>query len=63
MAAPASFDGLIKQRMGRIIRKHPDKGDPVIYDIVDAQIPEMLGFWRKREKLYKSIDIEIKENV
>lgn len=63
MAAPASFDGLIKQRMGRIIRKHPDKGDPVIYDIVDAQIPEMLGFWRKREKLYKSIDIEIKEGM
>ena len=63
MAAPASFDGLIKQRMGRIIRKHPDKGDPVIYDIVDAQIPEMLGFWRKREKLYKSIDIEIREGV
>ena len=63
MAAPASFDGLIKQRMGRIIRKHPDKGDPVIYDIVDAQIPEMLGFWRKREKLYRSIDIEIRESV
>lgn len=63
MAAPASFDGLIKQRMGRIIRKHPDKGDPVIYDIVDAQIPEMLGFWRKREKLYKSIDIEIRKGL
>lgn len=60
MAAPSSFDGLIKQRMGRIIRKHPDKNrKPVIYDIVDTNIPETVQFWLKRKKLYNSIGINI----
>lgn len=63
LVSPASFEGLLKQRMGRIIRKHPDKkGKPVIYDIVDAEIPEMLRSWSKREKLYKDLEITVRRH-
>lgn len=33
LAEPMAFDGLIEQIIGRVMRKHPDKPDPEVFDI------------------------------
>lgn len=49
MATPV---GNVEQVVGRILRKHPDKQTPVVFDVLDTYQP-FEGMRRKRHKLYR----------
>lgn len=55
LTAPSSFVEMLKQRIGRIMRWHEGKDTPIVYDLVDTNIPEFITAWRSREKFYKKI--------
>lgn len=52
MATPRSD---VRQIVGRIIREHPGKKDPVVFDIIDATSSVFLGYYRARHKWYEEI--------
>ena len=54
LTTPTKALGRIQQRIGRVMRPHPDKKPPLVIDCVD-DIGAMRGLARKRNKLYKRI--------
>ena len=52
LASPSKNLERITQRIGRILRPHPDKKKPRVYDIVDSFGP-FQGYAKKRANLYK----------
>jgi superfamily II DNA or RNA helicase len=51
----------VTQPIGRIRREYPDKPQPVVMDIVDADSPVFQGYANSRAKWYKSIGAEVKD--
>ena len=47
------------QIVGRILREHPDKKDPLVFDIVDDSSSLFTGYARNRQKWYKEIGAPI----
>jgi superfamily II DNA or RNA helicase len=47
----------VKQAIGRILREHPDKPQPVILDIVDSDSPVFTQYYAARKRLYLSQEI------
>jgi len=54
LTTPTKAMGRIQQRIGRVMRPHPEKQDPIVIDCVD-DIGSMRGLARKRNKLYTQI--------
>ena len=54
LTTPTKALGRIQQRIGRVMRPHPRKKDPLVIDCVD-DIGSMRGLARKRNKLYTKI--------
>lgn len=54
MATPSSSLGRVEQRIGRIMRPHPDKPTPQVYDIRDAWGPTR-GSAKKRQQVYSRL--------
>jgi superfamily II DNA or RNA helicase len=52
LASPSKNMQKITQRIGRILRPHPEKKRPIVYDIVDSFGP-FSNFARLRARLYK----------
>lgn len=47
--------GDIEQAVGRILREHPDKKEPLVLDFVDYAIPICYGLARKRMNQYRKL--------
>jgi superfamily II DNA or RNA helicase len=52
LAYPGRAKGRLTQRLGRLMRPHPGKAAPVLYDIVDPQVPPLARQWRERKRIY-----------
>lgn len=47
--------GRVKQSVGRIVRVHPDKKEPMVVDFVDTGVPPCLGFMKRRDRQYREL--------
>jgi len=54
LTTPTKALGRIQQRIGRIMRPHADKQQPIVIDCIDS-IGAMQGLARKRQRLYSQI--------
>lgn len=52
----------VRQIVGRILREHPDKQPPVVFDLIDDSSPVFKGYWTTRRKWYSSIGAEVQLN-
>ena len=43
----------VEQVVGRILRVHPSKKDPVVLDLVDQDSPVFAGYANKRNRWYR----------
>ena len=55
LAFPARARGRTLQRLGRLMRPHPDKGQPVLFDFVDRKVPVLRRQHIHRRRLYAEI--------
>ena len=51
----------VTQPVGRIRREYPDKGQPVVMDVLDMDSPVFAGYAASRLKWFKAIGCEIKD--
>ena len=59
LAFPGRTKGRTAQRLGRLMRPHPDKRGAVLFDIVDAAVAPLLRQFRERNRLYKRLAVGI----
>jgi len=59
LGAPTSWKGVTAQRIGRVIRSCDGKEIPVVYDLVDADIPDILTSWWCRLRFYRGENFEV----
>jgi superfamily II DNA or RNA helicase len=55
LAAPVSFDGLLVQCAGRVIRSSPDKDLAEVHDYHDAQTPIRAASLQRRMPGYRTL--------
>jgi superfamily II DNA or RNA helicase len=55
LAYPGRTRGRTTQRLGRLMRPHPGKSQPVLFDIVDANVPVLFRQFRERRRLYAEL--------
>jgi superfamily II DNA or RNA helicase len=53
--------GRVEQPVGRIRREYPDKGPPVVMDVMDHDSPVFSGYVTSRARWYESIGAVIKD--
>ena len=59
LATPTSWYGSLQQRIGRAMRNHDGKRTPIIYDLVDTDIPECVDSWRARKRFYNAHEFDM----
>lgn len=55
LAFPGRTRGRTAQRIGRLMRPHPDKRGAVLFDLVDAAVPPLLRQFHARRRIYGRI--------
>ncbi len=55
LAFPGRTKGRTAQRLGRLMRPHPDKQGAVLFDVVDAAVGPLLRQFRERRRLYRQL--------
>lgn len=55
LAFPSRARGRTIQRLGRLMRPHPDKQDSILFDFVDRKVPLLRRHHLERRKLYSEI--------
>ncbi len=55
LAFPSRAKGRTVQRLGRLMRPHPDKQDAVLFDFVDRKVPILRRHHLERRKLYAEV--------
>ena len=55
LAFPGRKRGRTAQRIGRLMRPHPDKSSAVLFDLIDAAVPPLLRQSRERRRVYAQI--------
>lgn len=55
LAYPGRTRGRTTQRLGRLMRRHPDKGRAVLFDIVDGGVPVLRRQYLERRRLYRDL--------
>jgi superfamily II DNA or RNA helicase len=53
MASPFAGGPRTLQAVGRVVRPAPGKREAVVLDILDAQVPALVGAYRSRQRLYR----------
>lgn len=53
LTTPSSWEGIIVQYTGRILRQYPGKKDVWVYDYIDADIPLANSMYHKRLSAYR----------
>ena len=59
MADPVAWKGVVEQYAGRLNRDFEGKGNVIIYDYIDANIPVFDNMYAKRLKAYKRIGYKL----
>lgn len=59
LAAPISFDGLLVQCAGRVVRAHPGKDVAVVHDYHDVNAPILAASLKRRMPGYRRLGFEI----
>jgi superfamily II DNA or RNA helicase len=59
LALPVAWRGTVAQYAGRLHRNYENKGEVIIYDYVDDQVPVLAGMFMKRKKGYKAIGYDV----
>lgn len=49
----------VEQIVGRILRAHPGKKDPLVFDVVDYSSNVFSGYWNTRKAWYKSVNAQV----
>jgi superfamily II DNA or RNA helicase len=52
LAYPGRAKGRLTQRLGRLMRPHPGKAAPVLYDVADPHVPPLARQWHERKRVY-----------
>jgi superfamily II DNA or RNA helicase len=52
---PGRARGRTLQRLGRLMRTHPDKNDAVLFDFVDRKVPVLRRHHVERRRLYAEV--------
>lgn len=52
---PTRAEGRLRQRLGRIMRIHPEKGRAVCFDLVDAAVPALRRQYAARRRIYADL--------
>ena len=55
LAFPGKSESKLTQRIGRVLRPHPDKGTPLVFDFVDTRIGVLAHQARKRAALFAKL--------
>jgi superfamily II DNA or RNA helicase len=55
LAFPSRARGRTAQRLGRLMRPHPEKPDAVLFDFVDRKVPVLRRQHLERRKLYAEV--------
>lgn len=55
IAFPGRAKGRSEQRLGRLMRPHPDKPHPKLFDFVDVRVPHLRNQARDRQQTYEKI--------
>mgnify|MGYP000950718669 CR=1 FL=1 len=55
LAFPGRARGRVVQRIGRLMRPHPDKHDAVVFDVVDLLVPPLVRAYRARREAYATL--------
>ena len=55
LAFPGRTKGRTAQRIGRLMRPHPEKSGAELFDIVDAGVPPLLRQYRERRRIYERL--------
>lgn len=59
LATPVSYDGRLIQEAGRLHRTYAGKSSVVVFDYVDASIPQLDRSYKRRLKTYASLGYEV----
>lgn len=60
MATPKSD---VRQIVGRILRPHKDKAEPLVLDVIDFSSNVFSSYWRSRRKWYLSVGAEVSDPI
>lgn len=52
---PGRAKGRSEQRLGRLMRPHPDKPHPKLFDFIDTRVPHLRNQARERQQTYEKI--------
>ena len=55
LAFPGRARSRTTQRLGRLMRLHPGKSAPVLFDVVDASVTPLMRQFRERRRAYKKL--------
>jgi superfamily II DNA or RNA helicase len=55
LAFPGRAAGRTTQRLGRLMRPHPGKAQPVLWDVVDCLVPPLRAQYAARRRLYADL--------
>ena len=55
LAFPGRARSRTTQRLGRLMRLHPGKSAPILFDVVDASVTPLMRQFRERRRAYKKL--------
>jgi superfamily II DNA or RNA helicase len=59
LASPHRDKTSIQQAVGRIMRPFEGKPQPVVYDIYDSKVPQLVHWARERVRVYRSLGCQV----
>lgn len=63
LTMPISWEGTVKQYIGRLHRNYIGKNDVIVYDYVDSNVPVLIASHKKRLDTYKDAGYEIERSL
>jgi superfamily II DNA or RNA helicase len=55
LVGPISYPGLLKQAVGRALRRHEGKTEVIVHDYVDANVPVLNAQYSRRRVAYRQM--------
>ncbi|MCP4603963.1 MAG: DEAD/DEAH box helicase family protein [Proteobacteria bacterium] len=58
LSYPSRAKGRTIQRLGRLMRPHPDKQQAVLFDVVDKNVKPLVRQYQERSRFYRSLGLD-----